>query len=192
MAPLWVAPLCPYHPFIFLPPPLLGLYVLPWMKFIIMRGCARRGKISTLFLQFCILKVKWGKNMHTFYQMGEKYKFPPLFNNFISPNMLFGHIFVPLGGGGKQKNILPCHPGIWPFNTRIPLLQLLTEWILYVYSALGIVQWKTPSKLSTEQNYASPYIVAISKYELDVPNRNAMPWLHGRGGKKKLSMVLSS
>ena len=37
-----------------------------------------------------------------------------------------------------------------------------------VYLALGVFQWKTPSEIGTGQNYAPPYIVAISKYELDV------------------------
>ena len=37
-----------------------------------------------------------------------------------------------------------------------------------VYLALDVFQWKTPSELGTEQNYAPPYIVAISKYVLDV------------------------
>ena len=35
-----------------------------------------------------------------------------------------------------------------------------------VYLALDVFQWKTPSELGTEQNYAPPYIVAIPKYEL--------------------------
>ena len=54
--------------------------------------------------------------MHTFYQMGEKYKFPPLFNNFISPNMLFGHIFVPLGGGANRKIYTPATQGYDPLT----------------------------------------------------------------------------
>ena len=51
-----------------------------------------------------------GKNMHTFYQLGEKYAISPPFS--LIPLLI---IFIPnkIGGGGKQKNI---HP--WELSRR--------------------------------------------------------------------------
>ena len=48
--------------FIFLPPPPFLIYIF-----------------QPFFLQFCVFEVNWRKNMHTFYQLGEKYAFSPLF-----------------------------------------------------------------------------------------------------------------
>ena len=48
------------------------------------------------FLQFCIFQVNRGKNMHTFYQLGKKYSFSPLFyplSIIFFPKLVFGHIF---------------------------------------------------------------------------------------------------
>ena len=45
---------------------------------------------------------------------------------------------------------------------------IITNRMDTVYLALGVFRWKTPSELGTEQDYAPPYIVAISKYKLDV------------------------
>ena len=53
--------------------------------------------------------------MHTFYQLGKKYVFSPhfltLFQFFFPPNMLFGHIFAHLGGGGDQTEEYPVFFG---------------------------------------------------------------------------------
>ena len=55
-------------------------------------------KFQIYFVLFCKFLVNWGKNMHTFYQLGKKYEFPPLFSfpfyHFFFPNMLFSHIFA--------------------------------------------------------------------------------------------------
>ena len=49
--------------------------------------------------------------MHTFTNWGKNMPFPSFFHSLsiiFFPNLLFGHIFVPPGGGVKQKNIHPC------------------------------------------------------------------------------------
>ena len=55
-------------------------------------------KLSAFFL---ILYISyWGKNIHTFYQLGKKYAFPPPLSYLLSiiffPNLIFGHIFALL------------------------------------------------------------------------------------------------
>ena len=68
--------------FIFGPPPFW--FFFPQMKFNIWRGALCRRKIfSFFFLPFWDFKINWGKNMHTFYQLGKKIKkiciSPPFF-----------------------------------------------------------------------------------------------------------------
>ena len=67
-------------------------------------------KFSGFFEQFSKFLVNWGKNMHTFYQLAKKYAFSPLFYSLsiiFFPNLLFGHIFVPPGGGLNRKIYTP-------------------------------------------------------------------------------------
>ena len=65
-------------------------------------------KFSAFFLQFCIFLVNWGKNsMHTFYQLGKIYAFPPLFlspfNNFFPQPVIWPNFARPGGGGQTEK-----------------------------------------------------------------------------------------
>ena len=50
--------------------------------------------------------------MHTFYQLGKKYAFPPLFlspfNNFFPQPVIWPYFAPPRGGGVKQKHTHPC------------------------------------------------------------------------------------
>ena len=52
------------------------------------------------FLQFCILQVNQGKNMHTFYQLGKNM-------HSLHPHLA---VFFPSqrGGGESKSNIHPC------------------------------------------------------------------------------------
>ena len=60
--------------------------------------------------------------MNTFYKLGEKYAFPPLFFYPLSitffPNLLFGHIFAPPppppGGWSNRKTYTPDFVSIVP------------------------------------------------------------------------------
>ena len=74
--------------------------------------------------------------MHTFYQLGKKYVFPPFFipfQSFFFPNLLFGHIFAPRGWV-KQKNIHPC------------LVDDVREGAQHVSEALGTILNRFPFK----------------------------------------------
>ena len=68
----------------------------------IMKGCAPIAqKISRFFVQFCKI----------LFNLEKKICISPIFvpfQSFFPPNLLFGHVFAPGGGGIKQKNIHPC------------------------------------------------------------------------------------
>ena len=48
------------------------------------------------------------------------------FQSFFSPNLLFGHIFAPRGGGGKQINIHPWYKDLG--NTFVKYLYFLVSY----------------------------------------------------------------
>ena len=57
---------------------------------------------------FDFVNFKPIKNIHTFYQLGGKYAFPPLFS---SPF----HHFFPTEGGGSNRKIYTSAPRLEPF-----------------------------------------------------------------------------
>ena len=69
--------------FIFLTPPPSWFIFLSQMKFYegVRAAC---DNFSGFFVLFCKFLVNWGKNMHTFYQLGKKYAFPPPFFHSLS------------------------------------------------------------------------------------------------------------
>ena len=78
--------------FIFFAPPLLDLYFFPQVF-------AAGEKFSGFFVLFCKFLVNWGKNKHTFDQLGENMHFPPFLHS-LSIN------FFPIRGtGGSNRKI---------------------------------------------------------------------------------------
>ena len=94
----------------FLPPPPSWFIFLPQLKFD-MRGCAPQAKnFLAFFVLFCKFLVNWGKNMHTFYQLGKKYAFPPFFHSLsiiFFPLHVICPYFCPTIGGSNRKIYTP-------------------------------------------------------------------------------------
>ena len=79
------------------------------------RGCAGK-KCSDFFVLFCKFLVNWGKNKHTFDQLGENMHFPPFLHS-LSIN------FFPIRdtGGSNRKIYTPVYLSISLFYLFIYL-----------------------------------------------------------------------
>ena len=108
-----------YLKFIFLPTPPFLIIFLPQLKFIVMRGARRMRKICSLFfaILYTYVKVNWGKNMHTFKQLGEKNAFSPF--------------FYPL-----SIKFFP-QPVIWPYLS----MSTLCQWSIVHFDVMSREKW---------------------------------------------------